>query len=258
MSRAASRTPLLFKRVRSFLRQANLKESRFLSNYPNSLVTPPRSIVYTIVDRSQSIPLYTQALIGVCRIMHEQHNEGEPTPPQPPHSVESELLALVYEELRLLAGSYLRADPHHTLQPTALVHEAYMKLHKGNAACSEKAHFVATASIAMRQVLVDHARAKNALKRGGSAARADISMDLLPAKPGSMSAREIRVLELDELLTKLATVDPRAAHVAQLRLFGGMEQSHIAEVLGVSRTTVVNDWSFAKAWLTSHTREDRH
>jgi len=190
--------------------------------------------------------------------MHKQREEGQPPPPPPSHSDESELLALVYEELRLLAGNYLRSDPHHTLQPTALVHEAYLKLQGGKEIWSEKSHFVATAAIAMRQILVDHARAKRSLKRGGSAARADISMDLLPAESGENLGREMRVLELDELLTKLAKADPRAARIAELRLFGGMEQAHIAEVLGVSRTTVVNDWAFAKAWLTSQTREDGH
>jgi len=189
--------------------------------------------------------------------MQEQLGEGEDHTATPSQSAQADLLSLVYEELRVLAGSYLRSDPHHTLQPTALVHEAYLKLQRSNSEWSEKSHFVATAAIAMRQILVDHARAKHSLKRGGSMARTDISMDLLPAESEKSQAREMRVLELDELLTKLAAADPRAARIAELRLFGGMEQKHIAEVLGVSRTTVVNDWAFARAWLTSQSQGDR-
>lgn len=188
--------------------------------------------------------------------MQEQSGMSEDHPAKPAQSAQADLLSLVYEELRMLAGSYLRTDPHHTLQPTALVHEAYLKLQGGKGEWSEKSHFVATAAIAMRQILVDHARAKRSLKRGGSAARADISMDLLPAESGENHARAMRVLELDELLTKLAKADPRAARIAELRLFGGMEQKHIAEVLGVSRTTIVSDWAFAKAWLTSQSQGD--
>lgn len=164
--------------------------------------------------------------------MHEQREEGEHPPPPPSPLVESELLSLVYEELRLLAGNYLRSDPHHTLQPTALVHEAYLKLQGGKEIWSEKSHFVATAAIAMRQILVDHARAKRSLKRGGSAARADISLDLLSAESGENLGREMRVLELDELLTKLAKADPRAARIAELRLFGGMGRPTSPRCLG--------------------------
>lgn len=208
------------------------------------------------MERSESNPLYTLGLIEVKRSMQEQPGMGQDHPAKRIQSAEADLLSLVYEELRVLAGSYLRSDPHHTLQPTALVHEAYLKLQSGKGKWAEKSHFVATAAIAMRQILVDHARAKKAVKRGGSAARADISMDLLPAESDKNHAREMRVLELDELLTKLATADPRAARIAELRLFGGLEQRHIAEVLGISRTTVVNDWAFAKAWLTTHTQGD--
>lgn len=238
------------------LRQAVLVfflDSHKLPRFTCHLATPFR---FLYVDCFIPISLYTQALLGVSRTMHEQRDDGTNHPPQPAQSVESELLALVYEELRILAGSYLRSDPHHTLQPTALVHEAYLKLSKRKVAWSEKAHFVATASIAMRQILVDHARAKGALKRGGSAKRANISIEMIPEMQGLSSTREIRVLELDELLTKLERIDPRSAQIAQLRLFGGMEQSHIAEVLNVSRTTVVNDWTFARAWLISQSRED--
>ncbi len=159
------------------------------------------------------------------------------------------LLPVVYQELKALAGSYLRDNAGHTLQPTALVHEAYLKLVGRDEAWHGRDHFMATAATAMRQVLVDHARRKNAVKRGGGAAKADIEISIL-----ADSARELRVLELDELLEKLAKADERGARVAEMRLFGGMTQEQIANVLGVSRRTVVTDWECARAWLASSVR----
>ena len=159
------------------------------------------------------------------------------------------LLPLVYGELRALASSYLEHRPGHTLQPTALVHEAYLKLVGGDRAWSGRDHFFATAALAMRQVLVDHARRRTAGKRGGGAERAAIEVAEIEA--GGASTRELRVLELDELLTTLGRADARAAKIAELHLFGGMTQEQIAGVLGISRATVVADWQFARAWLAS-------
>lgn len=169
----------------------------------------------------------------------------------------AKLLPVVYAELKALAGSFLQGRPGHTLQPTALVHEAYMKLVAKDRDWAGRDHFVATAARAMRQVLVDHARGKNRDKRGGGAARADINIETVADAPsgrarggaGGGASREMRVLELDELLTRLARDDERAARVAEMRLFGGMEQEQIARVLGVSRMTVTTDWQFARAWL---------
>jgi RNA polymerase sigma-70 factor (ECF subfamily) len=166
------------------------------------------------------------------------------------------LLPVVYAELKALAGSFLEGRPGHTLQPTALVHEAYMKLVAKDREWAGRDHFIATAARAMRQVLVDHARGKNREKRGGGAARADINIETISDGPGPAGSaragggsREMRVLELDELLTRLAKDDERAARVAEMRLFGGMEGEQIARVLGVSRMTVTTDWQFARAWL---------
>ena len=166
-------------------------------------------------------------------------------------SVAARLLPIVYAELRDLASNYLRSDPGHTLQPTALVHEAYLKMANHGGDWIGQNHFIATAATAMRQILVDHARQKNTQKRGAGGKRAELSVELMPDRESEGMSREMRVLELDELLRKLARVDARAGRVAELRLFGGMEQKQIAEVLDVSRTTVVNDWSFARAWLIS-------
>lgn len=167
------------------------------------------------------------------------------------------LLPLVYDELKALAASYMERQPGHTLQPTALVHEVYLKLVGTDAAnpaqrsWNGREHFMATAARAMRQVLVDHARRRLAVKRGDGARRADVSIEGFEAAPRAGSTREMRVLELDELLTRLAAADERSARGAEMRLFGGMDQDQIARVLEVSRATVVTDWQFARAWLAS-------
>lgn len=162
----------------------------------------------------------------------------------------NELLPLVYEELRALASSYLDrpGDAAHTLQPTALVHEAFLKMVNADRRWSGREHFMAVAAKAMRQVLVDHSRRKSADKRGGPN-RARLSIEHLGADPNT--TREVRVVELDDLLKELARADERSARVAEMRLFGGMDQEQIARVLGVSRMTVTTDWQFARAWLAS-------
>lgn len=160
------------------------------------------------------------------------------------------LMPLVYSELRALAASYLNSERcSHTLQPTALVHEAFLKMVNADREWSGRDHFFAIAATVMRQVLVDHARAKQAKKRGGAHSAVQVAVAEISDKGGGSS--EIQVLELDELLSKLAAVDARAARIAELRLFGGMELTQIATVLGLSRTSIVNEWQFARAWLTS-------
>lgn len=163
------------------------------------------------------------------------------------------LLPMVYGELRALAGSYLRREGVHTLQPTALVHEAYVKMVGSDRAWSGRDHFMAVAARAMRQVLVDHSRAKNAAKRGGGARRADVSI----AGLGEAEAvpRDVQVLELNELLELLSRLAERSARVAEMRLFGGMDTQQIAGVLGISDFTVKQDWQFARAWLAGKMQE---
>lgn len=160
----------------------------------------------------------------------------------------NELLPLVYKELRALASSYLDrpGDAAHTLQPTALVHEAFIKMVGDDRQWSGREHFMAVAAKAMRQVLVDHWRRKSAEKRGGGAQQVSIS-----GLSAEGAIDDVRVLELDDLLQQLAKADPRSARVAEMRLFGGMEQEQIARVLGVSRMTVTTDWQFARAWLAA-------
>jgi len=172
------------------------------------------------------------------------------------------LLPLVYSELKMLAARQLEREDGrgkaHTLQPTALVHEAFLKMVGNDKGWSGRDHFMAVAATAMRQVLVDHSRRKNADKRGGGAARADISLEGLSASDSGSLTREMRVVELDALLTELARSSQRAARVAEMRLFGGMESDQIARVLGISRMTIHRDWQVARAWLAAKMMEGSH
>jgi RNA polymerase sigma-70 factor (ECF subfamily) len=160
-------------------------------------------------------------------------------------SAAAALMPLVYDELRALAASYLRRErPDHTLQPTALVHEAFLKLvDQRRAAWKDRAHFFAVAAQALRRVLIDHARRKMAAKRvppAGSMAIED---------PGSDAADPLNLLALDEALEQLAQRSARQARVVELRFFGGMSVEEAAEVLGVAAPTVKADWRVARAWL---------
>lgn len=165
-----------------------------------------------------------------------------------------DLLPLVYGELRALAASYLRQERSgHTLQPTALVHEAYLRLvGQTRVEWQGRAHFIAVAAEAIRRVLVDHARKRHAAKRGNDPERLTLSgVDgMLPERP------EIDLIALDDALGRLATWQDRQAQVVKLRFFGGLSWDEIAYVLGASRSTVTQDWTFAKAWLLSELAGD--
>jgi RNA polymerase sigma factor (TIGR02999 family) len=156
------------------------------------------------------------------------------------------LLPLVYDELRRLAAQYLsRERSDHTLQPTALVHEAFLRLvDQTQATWQDRAHFFRTAARAMRRILVDHARAHSADKRGGLARR--LSLEEAAIEPAE---RATDLLALDEALQSLAKMDERKARVVELRFFGGLSVDETAEVLDVHRATVLRDWEVAKLWL---------
>jgi RNA polymerase sigma-70 factor, ECF subfamily len=159
---------------------------------------------------------------------------------------EERLIPLVYSELRGLAAYYLRGErPDHTLQPTALVHEAYMRLTRmENVDWQSRSHFFATAATAMRRILVDHARAQRAEKREGF--REAISLDdALVISPG----RSPDLITLDEALDRLVQLDERQSRIVELRFFGGLREEEIAQALGISVRTVKRDWRVAKAWL---------
>ena len=157
-----------------------------------------------------------------------------------------ELLPAIYDELRRLATAYLRRErPDHTLQATALVHEAFLKLvDQRSVQWQNRAHFFGIAAQAMRRILVDHARAHVASKRGSG--ERPLSLDeAVVVGPGI----DVDVLALDEALTRLADLDPQQARVVELRFFGGLTMDETAEVLHISPATVGREWTLAKAWL---------
>ena len=156
------------------------------------------------------------------------------------------LTPLVYEELRRLAHHYMEAQrPDHTLQTTALVNEAYLRLaDQKRPSFKNRSHFMAVAAKAMRQILVNHAKAQQRQKRGAGASKVELDEAAL-ISPEQTSA----ILDVDEALEKLAVLDSRKAHVVELRYFGGLNQDEIAEVLKISAVTVRRDWVFARAWL---------
>jgi RNA polymerase sigma factor (TIGR02999 family) len=168
-----------------------------------------------------------------------------------------ELFPVVYEQLRAMAGSFMRQQAvAHTLQPTSLVHEAYIKLlgPGGEALAAgsrDRAHFLALAARAMRQILVDHARAKAADKRGGGGDGEGWRRITLSDQEagGTGATRVIDLLALEDALGELSGLDGRKAKLVELRFFGGLSGEEAAEVLGVSRATVANDWTFTRAWL---------
>ena len=165
--------------------------------------------------------------------------DGSPAPSE-------EMLRLVYGELRRLAAAYMRRErTDHTLQPTALVHEAYLRLiDQRTVAWGNRAQFVGLAAVMMRRILVNHARDRVAAKRGGAGIRAPLTLALEIA-----TLPDVGVLELHEALERLAVLDPRQSHIVELKFFGGLTTREIGDVLQVSHATIERDWSFARAWL---------
>ena len=158
----------------------------------------------------------------------------------------NKLLPLVHEELRRLAHHYMRREnPGHTLQTSALVNEAYVRLvDQRDVHCQNRAHFFAVAAQVMRHILVDHARTQRRLKRGGDAQQVPLDEAVVMAPE-----RAEELLALDEALSQLEETDPRRSKVVELRYFGGLSIEETAEVLKVNPTTVSRDWRWARAWL---------
>ncbi len=174
----------------------------------------------------------------------------EPGNPRPAE----DLLPLVYTELRRLAAARMaNQPPGQTLQATALVHEAYLRLkHSGREEWANRAHFFAAAAEAMRQILVENARRKRALRHGGGQQRVDVE-DI----PVSIDVEDGKVLEVDEALELLQAEDAPKAEVVKLRYFVGLNHQEIAEVLGLSEKTVQRYWAYAKVWLYQHIQPKR-
>jgi RNA polymerase sigma-70 factor, ECF subfamily len=157
----------------------------------------------------------------------------------------NQILPQIYDELRRLAGSYMsRERSDHTLQPTALVHEAYLRLiDQRRVDWKNRAQFFGLAANMMRRVLVNHARDRVAGKRGGSSPRVTLSM------AEGLEQPEIDVMAVDEALEKLAEMDPRKTRIVEFKFFTGLTTEEISEVLGISTATVEREWKFARAWL---------
>jgi RNA polymerase sigma factor (TIGR02999 family) len=154
------------------------------------------------------------------------------------------LLPLVYDELKRLARNYLRNErPGHTLQSTALVHEAYLRLVQSPLQLQNRTHFFAVAARLMREILVDHARSRRAAKRDY---RCKITLDRAVALP---QKRDVDLLALDDALDELSRLDPRQGRIVELRFFGGLSIHETSEILGISPATVKREWTTARAWL---------
>jgi len=203
----------------------------------------------SVIDRSQSLWSRVRYIITimteVTRIL-EQIQQGDP-------NAAGQLLPLVYDELRKLAAQKMAQEaPGQTLQATALVHEAYVRLVNVEKVqhWDSRGHFFAAAAEAMRRILVESARRKNSPKRGGGRARADLDNE-------QIAAPEIQedVVALDQALTKLAGVDKTAADLVQLRYFAGLTLPEAATILGVSPRTAGRLWSYARAWLRQEMEE---
>ena len=170
------------------------------------------------------------------------------------HSAADRLFAIVYAELRKLAASHLgRERQNHTLQPTALVHEVYLKIvDQTRVDWRGRTHFFAVGAQIMRRILVDHARAHKAAKRGGGRHRITLD-EKLAAAPG----RDEDVLALEEALAKLAQLDSRQAKMVELRFFGGLTVADVAEVLQMPKRSVEREWTMIRSWLRRELSEDK-
>jgi RNA polymerase sigma-70 factor (ECF subfamily) len=157
----------------------------------------------------------------------------------------NQILPLIYDELRRLAGSYMRRErADHTLQPTALVHEAYLRLiDQRRVDWKNRAQFFGLAANMMRRVLVNHARDRAAGKRGGNTPRVTLSL------ADGLEQPEVDVIAVDEALGKLAELDPRKSRIVEFKFFTGLTTEEIAEVVGISIATVEREWKFSRAWL---------
>lgn len=161
-------------------------------------------------------------------------------------SARERMLPLVYAELRRLAGVYLRRErTGHTLQPTALVHEAYVRLiDQRQVDWSNRAQFIGLAAVMMRRILVNHARDRAVAKRGGGAEHMPLT---LVGEP--IGAQELDVLDLHNALERLGALDARKAQIVELKFFGGLTMDEVSAAVGVSRATAEREWKFARAWL---------
>lgn len=164
-----------------------------------------------------------------------------------------QLLPVVYDELKKLAAHYMKKEsPGHSLQPTALVHEAFLKLvDQTQVSYQGQTHFFALGAQAMRRILVDHARSRSRLRRGGDRSRVTFDEETVFSR-----TRDEDILVIDDLLTRLAELDSRQASIVELRFFGGLKVEEVAEALDLSKRTIESEWAMARAWLRNQLSED--
>jgi len=181
--------------------------------------------------------------VGEVTMLLRAMNRGEET-------AADKLLNLVYDELHLLAKRYMRHErPDHTMQATALINEAYIRMVGDNTDWQNHQHFIGVAATVMRRVLVDHARAHNAGKRGGDLRRVELEEGI-----AFSNERSIEVIEVDDALAELEKLNPRQARVVELRYFAELTDDQIAALLNISSRTVQRDWLLAKDWLSDRVR----
>jgi len=199
---------------------------------------PPQHRINVQTEQTKIMPVRSSASHQLTQLLIDWCNGDESAP--------DKLFPLVYTELKRTARRYLRKEtPGHTLQTTALVNEAYLRLiDQQRVHWQNRPHFYAIAATLMRRILVDHARGHARLRRGGGAGK--ISLDEVAAVSDERAAE---LLALDEALQSLAQVDARRSQVVELRFFGGLSNSEIAEVLKIAPNTVMRDWNMARAWL---------
>lgn len=193
---------------------------------------------------------HTQPTLSHVTLLLQQAASGDPR-------ASDQLLPLVYDELRKLAHANMQGEAKggagHTLQPTALVHEAFMRLVGGSSNdWNSRGHFFGAAALAMRRILVERARARHALKRGGGNVRVELREDAVAAEidhGADGDARATELLALDAALEKLKGLDERAAQVVMLRYFAGLSVEQTASAMGLSPATIKKSWAFARAWL---------
>lgn len=226
---------------RKVLSEQAVPTALFFRTFLSSLWPAPRPPIHTAIPHPSVI-----APPDVTRLLHDARSGAE--------GAHDRLLATVYQELNVIARAHLRRErPDHTLSSTALVHEAYVRMVDLTAVSwTGRAHFFAVASQAMRRVLVDWARARRADKRGGDAA--PLSLDAAEIDPAA-PARPDEIVALDEALRRLACRSERQARVVECRYFGGLSIEETAGALGVSPTTVKDDWRLARAWLFREMRD---
>lgn len=164
-----------------------------------------------------------------------------------------ELLELVYDDFRAIAAGYLRREPVDlTLQPTALVHEAFLRLiDQDKVQWNGRTHFLAIGARAMRRILVDHARTRRREKRGGGQKKVSLDEELILSPD-----HDEDLIAVDELLSELQRIDPRQSQIVELRFFGGMTSAEVAECLGISKSTADREWRVVRAWLRRHLSQD--